>query len=200
MTNNTRCRTNEAVNALLEISCTHHQIFFETSPILIPIDGQLQADRWLTKNKRNIHCGTNTPALIRLSSQRFTRAMHYVKSCRRSWRWMRPPACGRKTLSPMPGSLSPTVSIHRQSRWLYDCWPLKGACSQSLKTKIVVHPIIVVLPRVIRLDLNPWIVGSIKKISWNCQTSGVPQQSWGFTLLSPLGRVKTPSFSWQLSA
>ena len=28
VTNNTRCGANEAVNALLEISCTHHQIFW----------------------------------------------------------------------------------------------------------------------------------------------------------------------------
>ena len=27
------------------------------------------------------------------------------------------------------------VSIPRQSRGLYDCWPLKGASSQSEKTK-----------------------------------------------------------------
>ena len=27
------------------------------------------------------------------------------------------------------------VSIHRQSRWLYGCWPLKGAFSQPSEAK-----------------------------------------------------------------
>jgi len=38
---------------------------------------------------------------------------------------------------PAPPVLTEPISILRQSRRYYDCWPLKGACPQSVKVKIL---------------------------------------------------------------
>jgi hypothetical protein len=99
------------------------------------------------------------------------------------------------TVKTLTDSADPKVSIPRQSRGLYDCWPLKGAVSQSEKLKpensvmlssgkngLGAHSSHLRVTSYSEVTIvTQTSIKATKKYSRNCQTLGVARQSRGFT-------------------